>query len=463
MRFFSVPRSTVLAFLAFASAAQAAPASVSVTNPIKVPSMGGFSVGAGLLTVTYSDSQASAQETAAVVSLGKGQQFRMRTCVQVHLRRGVPDATCVDKDVDTRTSLLDVKVAAPTVSKSVARPAAGGQAYAAGQVIIYQRKADGSYAQVASSWPSAGLIGAGVSIAPLSGATAPLSQQGPYIDASNPPLTGGVNTGYPDSMCSPEEGSASGDPGAGVSTDALGSAPAYYEVGQPTGSYTGASPKGVILLFHGGGWYTVGAAAVAGLRSEADYWRAKGWLTINASYRPCGQSINDALWFYDRARAVYGSSLPYCTSGQSAGGHLALMVAAQRSTVGCVIDEAGPTDGLSLANQTAWGAKGAQTTGPRWVLNMMIAAFGQEWLGFSSPALWPINARILAAVNEKDMFIPSAQMTELHDSQVAKNPAAYVDVDVLAAGSVPWVHQPVSQTALDDLHAREDELVAPLT
>ena len=161
-----------------------------------------------------------------------------------------------------------MQVAAPPVSKGVARPAAGGSAYAAGQVIIYQRGADGSYSQVASSWPTTGLLGAGVSIAPLSGPTPALTQQGPFIDASKPPLTGGVNSGYPDSMCVADDRPPSSDPGAGVSTTALGDAPAYYEVGQPAGSYAGASPKGVILLFNGGGWYTVGSGAVAALRPD---------------------------------------------------------------------------------------------------------------------------------------------------------------------------------------------------
>ena len=41
-------------------------------------------------------------------------------------------------------------------------------------------------------------------------------------------------------------------PGDGVSTTGLPSgAPAYYEVGEPTGAYQGQAPKGVMLVIHG--------------------------------------------------------------------------------------------------------------------------------------------------------------------------------------------------------------------
>src|SRR5947207_884692 len=82
------------------------------------------------------------------------------------------------------------------------------------------------------------------------------------------------------------------------------------------------------------------------------------------------------------------AAIPVCPSGQSAGAHLALMVAAFRSDVGCVVDEAGPTDAAALAGETAWDPTtgGQQDQGPRWVYNQMVAAFGQENLAWWSAA-----------------------------------------------------------------------------
>jgi hypothetical protein len=92
----------------------------------------------------------------------------------------------------------------------------------------------------------------------------------------------------------------------------------------------------------------------------------------------------------------------------------------------------------------------------------MVAAFGFENLEINSPALWPIHARVLAAVGETDTLIPFAQMTTLRDNMLAADPSAYVDVARLSAGPMKFVHTTVSQNALDDLYSREEALVAPL-
>src|SRR5436190_17424557 len=212
-----------------------------------------------------------------------------------------------------------------------------------------------------------------------------------------------------------------------VSTTRLGSgAPAYYEVGEPT---SGGPAKGVILILHGGGWSAVGPGGVESERSEADRWRARGWRTVNATYRACGSAGGDALWFHDRIRQLYGASTPVCTSGQSAGGHLALMVAAFRSDVGCVVDEAGPTDTAALAGETAWDPTtgGQQDQGPRWVYNQMVAAFGQENLAWWSPAWLGVKARVLFAIAAQDKFVSAAQGDDFAAAQRRRDAGAYVD------------------------------------
>jgi hypothetical protein len=45
----------------------------------------------------------------------------------------------------------------------------------------------------------------------------------------------------------------------------------------------------------------------------------------------------------------------------------------------------------------------------------------------------------------------------------AANPAAYLDNVRLAIGTIPFGHGVVTQPALDDFHAREARLVAPIT
>ena len=94
--------------------------------------------------------------------------------------------------------------------------------------------------------------------------------------------------------------------------------PAYYEVGEPTGAYAGRSPKGVMLTIHGGGWYLNGAGAVWSMRGNADRWRARGWRTVNLSYRACGNSVTDVLGFYDKVKVTYPGK-PICALGGSAG------------------------------------------------------------------------------------------------------------------------------------------------
>ena len=182
-----------------------------------------------------------------------------------------------------------------------------------------------------------------------------------------------------------------------------------------------------MLLVHGGGWSAYGSGHVAALRSDADRWRARGWRTVNLSYRPCELAINDVIWFYDRARSLWGSGLPYCVLGASAGGNLALMLAAKRNSVSCVVNQAGVTDGDALADQGAYDSSsgGSQTKGPRWVYNRLMAAVGVHNVYWYSPVNFRIQARVLSATAERDSLIPAAQAAELRTSMLARDAGAY--------------------------------------
>jgi acetyl esterase/lipase len=447
-----------LVLVAPASAAKPGPGVLA--HPIRVPSMGGFSVGTTTTTTSFTDTDVTATASAATVMLGPGQVFRIDTCLREHIAKKAPQSTCEQKVVDTTANKGGaIKVLAPTVRATYPRPAAGVAGSVTALVSISERQADGGFKQAASSSPS-------VLTVPPVGALAGSAPAGEgALLPHSPEDSGGVNTGLPDSFCAPTNFSRTAAPDAGVSTDALGpDAPAYYEVGDPTGAYAGRAPKGVMMVVHGGGWYSVGAGLVQKVRDEADRWRDRGWRTVSVTYRACGQSAQDVLWFHDRVRQLYGASVPLCLTGGSAGGHLALSVAWARPDVDCVIDEGGPTDALTLKDQRAWSATApaGQLDGPRWAYNMMVAAWGQEDLRWYSPSLFKIRGRVLIGVAAHDPFVPYAQATELRDKQLARDPSAYVDTVQLADGDQPFVHANVSQAALDDFHAREDALVAPL-
>jgi dienelactone hydrolase len=447
----------VLLPAASAHAATVPPPS-SLTAPVRVPSMGGFSLGSETTTVSYTGTDETVATTAPSVMLGKGTIFRLQTCVQIHLYGRVPVSSCSDRTVDTRANAATVTVAAPTVKLNAIRPSAGGSGYATGQVVVFQQNK-----LVASSWPDAGLRAGGIALAPVNALRGQLPSvlQGaavtPMAGAFAQVANGGVNTGAPDSVCAGTPSAYSTPTDSGVSTTGLSGAPARYEIGAPTGEFAGQSPKGTMLILHGGGWHQTDS--LAEVRGEADRWRARGWRTVNATYRACGQSLTDALWFYDQIRSQWGS-VPTCILGQSAGGHLALTVAAWRSSVSCVIDEAGPSDPASLPSQSTAGGAGNENA--KALYNQMVAAFGLENLSWFSPVARSISARVLVAFSASDWVVPWAQATELRDHMLATDPNAYIDAVRLDAGDTPFVHTGVTPAALDDFHARENALVAPL-
>jgi predicted alpha/beta-fold hydrolase len=203
------------------------------------------------------------------------------------------------------------------------------------------------------------------------------------------------------------------------------------------------------------------------MRADADRWRARGWETVNLSYRACGQSAADALWFYDRTRAWFGAGAKVCALGTSAGGHLALLIGAQRPNLYCAVSQAGPTDLGRIQAEGAYDAASgtySQTVGGRLVHNLAAAAFGEENLASYSPAAQASatlkSTRVLQGFSADDAFVPYQQAADLADAMRAADPAAYVENVQLEIGTVPFGHGRVTQAALDDFYAREDQLVA---
>ncbi len=468
----AVPAPTTLAAAAPPAVVVAnVPAPVTVTNTVRIPSLGNAPDGTLKTTVRYTDTTASATaSTGDTIGLGKGHNFKLTTCVNWHRDGQTPIAYCSDRLVDTRANTATIYTFAPTVTlPDRPRPSGANRwGYFTGYTEVTYLS-EGRYRMAAHSWPDGGLQQAGVPAARVGQTTGVLPpNQTVALDGA---FTSAIDSGQPDSICRPLTGNASGPLPAGVTSShpAFAGAPAYHEVGLPTGSFAGKAPRGVMLLIHGGGWISNGSGAVQGHRPVADRWRARGWETVSLTYRACGKSLVDALWFHDKARAWFGPGAALCTTGGSAGGHLALAVASQRAGVYCAISQAGPTDLNTIKDQKAYNAETGtadQTNGGRWVHNLGAAAFGLENLASHSPGAQVspqlANTRVLQAFGVADPLVPYQQATDLHQTILAARPSAYSRTVQMAAGPVPFVHATVSQAAFDNYLARERAIVAPI-
>lgn len=436
--------------LAFAPPALAAIPSVS-TVVTAVARAGGATLGSLSFRTTFADAAASGIATPTPLRLPIGATYRIRTCVWTKAPAAAPQSTC--EEAVTRPTALTVLtgVTAPQAALTVARPAAGQPAATiAGVVLIDLLSPNGTYLPFASSWPATGLPAAGIAVPATDRVAAPvLAPQGLAI-AGAP--GGGINSGTQDSICREDQVPAT-TPDEG-STTALGDLPFAYEVSEPAHGPV----RGTMLILHGGAWFSVGRAKLSLTRGDAERWQARGWRTVNATYRPCAASVGDVLALYDRVRQQYGSTLPVCAFGRSAGGQLALLLAARRPRLDCVVSEAGIADLPALAHETT----STGSLGPSTVYNWATAAFGQDRLAAVSAAGSAIRARILYAIGVSDTLIPFVQATDLAAAQHARDPNAYVDTLHVEAGDQPFEHAFVSARGLAQFYGAEQALVAPL-
>ncbi len=102
-----------------------------------------------------------------------------------------------------------------------------------------------------------------------------------------------------------------------------------------------ANAKGVVIGVHGGSWLLTGSETLmAGPRPALARWRAAGWSTVNIDYRPGRAALADIR---AAVRAARRTARRVCLYGESAGGHMALLVATQVK-VDCVQTVGAPTD-----------------------------------------------------------------------------------------------------------------------
>jgi pimeloyl-ACP methyl ester carboxylesterase len=197
----------------------------------------------------------------------------------------------------------------------------------------------------------------------------------------------------------------------------------------------GKSHHATVVLIHGGTWIHTGAAAMAPLRATASRFQRYGYRTVNLDYRPGPEGLEDVEAIVDAQHRARPDE-PVCVYGESAGGHWALMLAAVRPYVGCVIAAAAPTDLTS-----GLGA---------WLADRVDFVFSGD-AGMYSPIRYAgkIGADVLLAYGADDGYVPPAQgagmASRLRSSKL----------DVLAAGDRDWIHGTASQAAIRHLHSLE--------
>jgi acetyl esterase/lipase len=279
------------------------------------------------------------------------------------------------------------------------------------------------------------------------------------------PGAGPADVGGPVRSASGRPSGALASPGGlssatGRTAGALGPLPAGYELRAPAGR-----PRGVALVVHGGAWRGVGPLEVARMRPEAERWVHRGWATANVDYRPCRRSLGDVLAAYDAIRRRAGPRTPIVAVGDSAGGQLALLVAARRPGVAAVVARAAPTDPAGVARERTWNPRlGRPSVAfPRVLAHLWQTALGPGWTTTWAPVRQAAATRapVLLAGAVRDPLVPPAQARTMAAALDAAHPSRTTPVLRLAPGPVRFPHARVAVRDDRRLQAAIDRLVAP--
>jgi acetyl esterase/lipase len=209
--------------------------------------------------------------------------------------------------------------------------------------------------------------------------------------------------------------------GNDVDIDSNGSKP-IVKWGNPAGD---ESPKGVVMLLHGGGWQPSRSAFESELPT-AELLQQQGYATVVVGYNAGAQGFQEIKGVYSKARKRY-PGLSICVHGTSAGANLGLMLAAREPDLSCVLAIAAPTDLTTLKEQGGTEA-----------YDLAKDAFGEDQLGKWSPVRYAdrIDARVLLLNGQSDPVVPVEQAREFARARPE------TEVDVIPNGSTPlsWLH-----------------------
>jgi pimeloyl-ACP methyl ester carboxylesterase len=209
----------------------------------------------------------------------------------------------------------------------------------------------------------------------------------------------------------------------------------FSEVSRPSGE-----PRGYVITIHPGGWRLVGEGMAGLMHPETKRLNRWGYETLNVDHRRGAAGLTDVTRFYDELRARVGVTKPICLDGWSSGGHLAMMVAAIRPEVECVIAVAAPSHLPSLP-------------GP--LLRLAHRFFDSHGgLARWSPATLKLDVPLLLGHARADHAVPFGQSMRMLDADPLARLVAF------APGSAPYVHGTVSRRDLDRFHVLERRFLA---
>jgi hypothetical protein len=219
----------------------------------------------------------------------------------------------------------------------------------------------------------------------------------------------------------------------------------YFEVSGPALS----SSNRAIMLIHGGSWVgdTFTAFPVPLLPSVAGHLQTGGvdsiegmtrryanlgWTVYSVDYHSGGARALRELQAFHRSLRSIAPTARVCTAGASAGGHLALMLAARDPGISCVVALAAPTDLPALAAVRVSDAQ------------IVKRGFGPESSGgwsVNSPvhALSGSRVPMLLATAADDPLVPYAQAAELARVLARSGPTAVQALE-LPPGPLGFVH-----------------------
>jgi acetyl esterase/lipase len=163
-------------------------------------------------------------------------------------------------------------------------------------------------------------------------------------------------------------------------------------------------PAGMVMLLHGGGW----AASDNGYeqqKANAEVVQDKGYATVAIDYAEGARGFQQVVDVYRAARERY-PDLPVCAVGISAGGNLALTLAAREPDLTCVIALSAPTDLTTVAQQDPENDEAYKAA---------VERLGRDELARFSPARVAdrIKAKVLLIAADTDPVVPAAQSREL--------------------------------------------------
>jgi acetyl esterase/lipase len=181
-----------------------------------------------------------------------------------------------------------------------------------------------------------------------------------------------------------------------------GNGPAYIW-GDPAGDFEGEPPKAVLMVVHGGGWEGTDRVQLERAAGLAVRSQELGYATMAVDYRAGAKGLIDLRRFYGEARGRAGTETPVCAIGESAGGHLSLLLAQREPGLDCVIANVAPTDLPALAESGA--SNGALAA------RIAADAFGSDALERFSPALHPdsTDADVFLLYSENDTLVAPEQ------------------------------------------------------